>query len=186
MTHASAHGKGAKIVWYTVTSMASETCVQRGCGAACRRPRVAAAAAFWRDEQAALEQAEAVALIARQIKFRPKSVLALPVEKKARHLAGMAQVSDLLAARLLMAYHLEHQRPMMGAFLDALGIKHEEGLITEESPTAPEAGAARHGGADAGGRVSRRPTSRAISGRCSGRIRKRGAACKDGPKLALE
>ena len=101
--------------------------------------RVSASGAFWRDEQAALEQAEAVALIARQIKFRPKSVLALPVEKKARHLASLAQVSDLLAARLLVAYHLEHQRPMMGAFLDALGIAHEEGLIKDESPTAPDA-----------------------------------------------
>jgi hypothetical protein len=99
--------------------------------------RTAAAEAFWRDEQAQLEQAEAVGLIARHIKFRPKSVISLPVEKKARHLAGMAQVSDLLAARLLIAYHLDQQRPMMGAFLDALGIGHEEGLITDESPAAP-------------------------------------------------
>jgi hypothetical protein len=101
--------------------------------------RVAASAAFWRDEQAQLEHAEAVALIARHIKFRPKSVLSLPVDKKARHLAGMTQVSDLLAARLLIAYHLDQQRPMMGAFLDALGVAHDEGLITEESPTAPTA-----------------------------------------------
>lgn len=103
--------------------------------------RTSAAVAFWRDEQAALEQAEAVALISRQIKFRPKSVLSLPVEKKARHLAGMAQVSDLLAARLLVAYHLEHQRPMMGAFLDALGIAHDNGLITAEEPPKPDAAA---------------------------------------------
>jgi hypothetical protein len=100
--------------------------------------RVSAAAAFWQDEQAALEHAEAVGLISRQIKFRPKSVLSLPVEKKARHLAGLVQVSDLLAARLLVAFHLEHQRPMMGAFLDALGIAHEDGLIKDESPTAPD------------------------------------------------
>lgn len=100
--------------------------------------RTSAAAAFWRDEQAALEQAEAVALIARQIKFRPKSVMSLPVDRKARHLAGLGQVSDLLAARLLVAYHLEHQRPMMGAFLDALGVPHEQGLITAEEPSKPE------------------------------------------------
>jgi hypothetical protein len=99
--------------------------------------RQAAAVAFWSDDQAGLEQAEGVALIARQIKFRPKSVLTLPVEKKAKHLASMGQVSDLLAARLLVAYHLHHQRPMMGRFLDLLGIPHEEGLITEESPDAP-------------------------------------------------
>lgn len=100
--------------------------------------RVAAAGAFFADEQAALEQAEAVALIARQIKFRPKSVLTLTVDKKARHLAGLTQVSDLLAARLLISYHLEHKRPMMGAFLDALGIAHEDGLIKEEEPKAPD------------------------------------------------
>ena len=99
--------------------------------------KVAAATAFWADEQAALEQTEAVALIARQIKFRPKSVITLSIDRKARHLAGMAQVSDLLAARLLVAYHLQHQRPMMARFLDLLGIAHEEGLITEESPAAP-------------------------------------------------
>ena len=101
--------------------------------------KTSAATAFWSDEQAALEQAEAIALIARQIKFRPKSVLSLTVEKKARHLASLAQVSDLLAARLVIAYHLEHQRPMMGAFLDALGIAHEDGLIKDDSPKAPDA-----------------------------------------------
>ena len=99
--------------------------------------RTSAAAAFWRDDQTQIEQGEAVALIARQIKFRPKSVLTLPVEKKAKHLAAMGQVSDLLAARLLVSYHLHHQRPMMGRFLDLLGIAHEDGLITEESPAAP-------------------------------------------------
>lgn len=99
--------------------------------------RVAAAGAFWADEQAALEQAEAVALIARQIKFRPKSVLTLPADKKARQLAGLAQVSDLLAARLIIAYHLERKRPMMGAFLDALGVAHEDGLIKDDAPAAP-------------------------------------------------
>lgn len=101
--------------------------------------RVTASTAFWTDNQAALEQAEAVTLIARQIKFRPKSVLALPAEKKARHLAHMAQVSDLLAARLLVSYHLQHQRPMMSRFLDELGIAHDNGLINEESPEPPAA-----------------------------------------------
>jgi hypothetical protein len=101
--------------------------------------RVSACQAFWSDGQAALEQAEAIALIAGNLKFRPKSVLALSNEKKAKHLASVARVSDLLAARLLVSYHLAHQRPMMGAFLDALGIAHEEGLIKDESPKAPDA-----------------------------------------------
>ena len=101
--------------------------------------RISAATAFWNDENAAIEQAEAVGLISRQIKFRPKSVLSMAAEKKAKHLATMPQISDLLAARLLVSYHLEHQRPMMGKFLDQLGIVHDSGLITEEEPTAPDA-----------------------------------------------
>ena len=100
--------------------------------------RVAAAGALWADDQAALEQAEAVALIARQIKFRPKSVMTLALDKRAKHLGGLVQISDLLAARLVISYHLEHQRPMMGAFLDALGIAHEDGLIADESPAKPD------------------------------------------------
>lgn len=103
--------------------------------------RLAAATSFWNDDQAALERAEAVSLISRQIKFRPKSVLTLSSDRKAKHLAGLPQVSDLLAARLLVSYHLEHQRPMMGSFLDLLAIKHEDGLIADESPVAPEAAA---------------------------------------------
>lgn len=99
--------------------------------------RTAAAAAFWHDDNAQLEQAEAIALIARQIKFRARSVQALPVDKRAKYLAGIVQVSDLLAARLLVVYHLECQRPMMGAFLDALGMAHHDGLIEEETPKTP-------------------------------------------------
>lgn len=98
--------------------------------------RISAATAFWSDDNAALEQAEAIALIARQIKFRPRSVQALGVDKRAKYLAGIGQVSDLLAARLLVVYHLEFQRPMMGAFLDALGITHVDGLIEDETPKA--------------------------------------------------
>ena len=101
--------------------------------------RLQAATAFWQDEQSVAEQIEAVGAIARQINFRPKSVLALPVERRARQLARMPGVSDALAGRLLVAYHLATQRPMMGAFLDALGIGHEDGLIADEEVKAPAA-----------------------------------------------
>ena len=102
--------------------------------------KLQAAEAFWGDENAAVEQAEAVVMIAQRIKFRPKSVMALPREKKARHLVASGAVSELVAARLLVAYHLAHQRALMGSFLDALGIKHDQGLIEEEKmePPPPE------------------------------------------------
>jgi hypothetical protein len=96
-----------------------------------------AAEAFWKDENASMEHAEVVAHIAQRIKFRPKSVFVLPAEKKARHLLALPAVSELVAARLLVVYHLDQQRPMMGSFLDALGIAHEEGLIADENMEAP-------------------------------------------------
>ena len=101
--------------------------------------KLRAAAAFWGDDNASVEHAEAIVSIAQRIKFRPKSVIALPVDKKARHLVAVGTVSELVAARLLVAYHLADQRPMMAAFLDALGIKHEDGLISDEEMQAPPA-----------------------------------------------
>ena len=95
--------------------------------------RTAAAQAFWSDEEATDDQIQAVMLIAQQKKFRPKSVIALDVERKARHLASIMNLPDALAARALILYHLAAQRPMMAAFLDELGIAHEDGLIQEES-----------------------------------------------------
>jgi hypothetical protein len=101
--------------------------------------KLQAAEAFWGDRNASVEHAEAIVAIAQRIKFRPKSVISLPVEKKAKHLAALGSISELVAARLLVAYHLAHQRPMMAAFLDALGIAHEDGLISDEDMEAPSA-----------------------------------------------
>ena len=96
-----------------------------------------AADAFWRDEHAANEQAEAIAMIAQRIKFRLKSVLAMPIDKKTHYVVSTPSVSEVMAARLLVAYHLAHQRSMMGAFLDAVGIKHEDGIIAEDEVQPP-------------------------------------------------
>jgi hypothetical protein len=106
--------------------------------------RLLAAEAFWRDTESPdirVQHAEATVALANRLKFRPKSIQSLPVERRARHLAHLADLSDSVATRALIAYHFASQRPLMGAFLDALGIAHEEGLITAEDVTAPETGA---------------------------------------------
>jgi hypothetical protein len=94
-----------------------------------------AALAFWSDETAADDQIQAVLLISQHKKFRPKTVVGLDEERKARHLASLPSLPDTLAARALVIYHLAEQRPMMGAFLDALGIAHENGLIQQDNVT---------------------------------------------------
>ena len=94
--------------------------------------RQKAALAFWQADEAVDDQVQAAMLIAQQKKFRPKSVLALDDDRKAKHLASMPNLPEQVAARALIAYHLEEQRAMMGAFLDALGIAHENGVIKED------------------------------------------------------
>jgi hypothetical protein len=94
--------------------------------------RLQAARAFWTDEQARDDQIQAVMLISQQKKFRPKTVVSLDDERKAKHFASLASLPDPMAARALVVYHLAAQREMMGAFLDALGITHENGLIQDD------------------------------------------------------
>src|SRR5436190_23565692 len=81
--------------------------------------RLRAGRAFWLDDQATDDQVQAVMLIAQRKKFRPKYVVGLDLERKARNFASLAPMPETLAARALIVYHLADQRPMMGAFLDA-------------------------------------------------------------------
>lgn len=114
--------------------------------------RVAAAELFWSDDQSTEQQLEAVAALAAHMKFRAKSVIGLPLEKKAKYLSTLPSVSDAVAARALVNYHLERQRPMMGAFLDSLGITHDNGLISEDNVTKPEADKLKSAAAELAGK----------------------------------
>lgn len=110
--------------------------------------RVDAAGLFWDDEHSADQQMEAVAALATHMKFRPRSVITLTPEKRAKYLAQLPTVTDTIAARALVNYHLERQRPMMGAFLDLLGIAHEDGLISEENLPKPDEAKVRQAAKD--------------------------------------
>lgn len=105
--------------------------------------RFDAAEAFWLDKDSPdveVQHAEAVVAVARAMNFRSKSVQSLPVERRARALARLPDVSDAVATRLLIAHHFRSKRPLMGAFLDALGIPHDDGVITgDEGIPAPAA-----------------------------------------------
>ena len=103
--------------------------------------RTAAADAFWKEDQAdiQMQHMEAIVTIARRMNFRPKSVQALPLERKSKMLAQMVDVSDSIATRALISYHFQTKRDLMAAFLDAVGITHENGMIAEESVPPPPA-----------------------------------------------
>src|SRR3954447_25353326 len=110
--------------------------------------RIDAADLFWNDEHSADQQLEAVASIATHMKFRPKSVLTLAPVRRAKYLATPPTMTDTIAARALVNYHLERQRPMMAAFLDLLGIAHENGLINDENVVKPDAEKVKQAAAD--------------------------------------
>lgn len=105
--------------------------------------RLETAVRFWSDTEDLTSQTEAIDAIARHLKFRAKSVTGLPPEKRARYLCALPAVSDSLAARLLVTYHLVAQRLMMAAFLDLLGVPHEDGLIFADEVQTPDADTCR-------------------------------------------
>jgi hypothetical protein len=100
--------------------------------------RLTAADAFWRDDQGGDQQVEAIVFLARRLNFRPKALQGLPIERRAKMLAQVSDIPDPVATRALIAYHFATQRPLMAAFLDALGIAHEDGLIAADDLPAPE------------------------------------------------
>jgi hypothetical protein len=100
--------------------------------------RIDAAGLFWADDQSADQQLEAIGSIATHMKFRPRSVLSLDDDRKARYLARLPNVSDSIAARALVSYHLARQRPMMSDFLDQVGVPHDQGLISEDTIAKPD------------------------------------------------
>jgi hypothetical protein len=97
--------------------------------------RVRAAQALWAEAEAKDEQRQAAEIVAKQKNFRLKTVLALDADRKARYLATVPELPEPLAARLLVVYHLAAQRPLMGAFLDALAIAHDDGMIHDDNVT---------------------------------------------------
>ncbi len=65
--------------------------------------RLTAVEAFWKDEEAIEQQAEALLAIASHLHFRPKTVRTLPMEKRVRYLASLPSVSDAVAGRVLVS-----------------------------------------------------------------------------------
>lgn len=109
--------------------------------------RAAAARALYRRDPAGRREADFA--IATTMRFRDAAVRQLPVERRARYVAGMPSLSDSLVSSLLLAFHLEERKDVLGAFLDALEIPHEDGLIEEGREIEPPAAGALAAGAEA-------------------------------------
>ena len=97
-----------------------------------REERLAAATAFWKDTPPEVA-GSALGAIIKLRKLRPQVARALPADERAHALASVLEPGETVAASLLVALHLSSRRPILGAFLDALGLPHEDGLLKPEA-----------------------------------------------------
>jgi hypothetical protein len=98
--------------------------------------RLEAATQFWKEPPAEVA-AGALAAIVRARRMRPQAARALPDEQKARALAQVLDPGETVAGALVVALHLGVRRPMLSAFLELLGIPHEDGILKEEAAQLP-------------------------------------------------
>jgi hypothetical protein len=91
-------------------------------------------AAFAADEQGAI-RLRAMQALAKAKRYRPQTVAAMNAAKIATELAPVPIDDTTLIDSALIDFHFAHRRPLMGAFLDAAGIPHEEGRLPEDTST---------------------------------------------------
>ena len=63
--------------------------------------------------------------------FRPTSFSSWTPEQFADALKGPGALSPEVMQAALIALHVEDRRPMLGAFLDAVGVPHTDGVIAD-------------------------------------------------------
>lgn len=101
-----------------------------------REERLAAASAFFaQPSDEVLGNADAAIIRARRL--RPKVAHALPPQEKARVLSTVLDPDETLASALVVALHLGERRRLLVAFLDSLGLAHEDGILKDEGDMPP-------------------------------------------------
>jgi hypothetical protein len=95
--------------------------------------RLAASSLYDNPWDDAAMLAEANAAICSTLRFRPVAVQKLPVTKRVDYLARAVRPDDSLASSLLRSLHLGHRRELLAAFLDAVGIPQEDGVIDTDT-----------------------------------------------------
>jgi hypothetical protein len=103
-----------------------------------REERLLAASAFFREPSPDLF-GSALGVLAKARRMRPQAARALAPDAQARILATVIEPGESLAQGLLVSLHLGERRPLLGAFLDALALPHEDGVLTEEAESSAPA-----------------------------------------------
>lgn len=109
-----------------------------------REERTAAAASFWKDTPPEVT-GMALAALVKARHMRPQVARSMPPDEQARALASVLDVGEPVASSLLVALHLGERRPMLATFLDAAGLRHENGLLKDEDDAVVNGDAAQKG-----------------------------------------
>ncbi len=77
------------------------------------------------------------------LKVRPVYLKKQPFEKKASLIRRTLSrvTSNTLAEEFFAIYFLECRKDLLVEWLDALGLEHEDGTLSDDEPAAPDAGA---------------------------------------------
>lgn len=94
--------------------------------------RKRAAEAFLREPSPELAGRALDALVKAR-RLRPQAARSLPLDAQGRILATVLDPGEPLAQGLLVSLHLAERRPLLRAFLDALGLPHEDGVLADET-----------------------------------------------------
>ena len=95
--------------------------------------------AMYGDEPELRVQADQA--LAEALRFRPAGVRKLPVDKRVDYFVRRVRPDNTLASTLLTTLHFAHRRTLLRAFLDALDMPNDDGLIPpdhEPEPVEPD------------------------------------------------
>jgi hypothetical protein len=101
-----------------------------------REERLVAATAFWHEPPEAMI-GTALAGIIKARHLRPQVARSMSEPARAEALASVLEPGETLASSLIVALHLAARRRILAAFLDALGLPHEDGLLKEDESVTP-------------------------------------------------
>lgn len=94
--------------------------------------RLLATTAFFQEAPPELAGVALGALVKAR-NLRPQAARSLAPDAQARILATVLDPGEPLSQGLLVSLHLGHRRPLLAAFLDALSLPHEDGVLKEEA-----------------------------------------------------
>ena len=95
--------------------------------------RAAAVTAALADDENGWVRTTTRGAVASALKFRPQTVATWPRQKLVAEAARLPIDDVSLLSAYLVDLHMGARRPMMRTFLDALGVKHDDGRIDSES-----------------------------------------------------